>query len=319
MVQNPNTRDLGLSLSRALKEATVTAKSDARTSVIASPVCLSAQRLSPQENEIRLFCVPGAPAPANCFADLAYSLGERWLVYGFQPRGFNEGEVSHTNIEAEARFYVRGLEAVCSSGPIHLLGHSRGGRVAFEMAVLLQSAGRDVLSLTLVDAPHPDKGSRDVHEFTLTQVVGSLLEFIEKSVGHEVISLAELERQGAAKQRQILLELLAECGELPVGAANIDLYQVLQKMGAALRTRYGSNRSFSGTLHVIEAAEGADAENKDEQKAGSGWERWAPNVARYRSPGSSIAMLRSPHVKHLAEIFEEGIKRSIEHKLQRVS
>jgi amino acid adenylation domain-containing protein len=310
MVQNPNTKDLGRSLSRVLKEATATARSKASASVTAALVCLWPPQLSGTEKGIPLFCVPGTPAPSNCFVDLASSFGERQPVYGFQSRGFNEGDVPHTSIEAEARFYLKGLEAVCASGPVHLLGHARGGQVAFEMALLLQSAGRDVLSLTLLDAPPPDKNSRDVHESTPTQVVGSLLKFIEKSVGRAVITLAELERQSAAMQRKILLELLAESGVLPAGAANGDLYRVLQSMGAALRTGYVSHRSFSGTLHLIEAAESAGAENQDDPRARSGWERWASSVVLHRSPRSSIAMLRPPHVKYLAEILEKEIKRS---------
>jgi len=123
--------------------------------------------------------------------------------------------------------------------------------------------------------------------------------------------LDELERQGPAKQRQILLELLAQSGVLPAGAANRDLYQVLQGMGAALRTGYVCHRSFSGTLHLIESAEGAGMGNQDNQRAGSGWERWASNVVRHHSPRSSIAMLRQPHVRYLAEILEEEIKRCI--------
>jgi amino acid adenylation domain-containing protein len=311
MVQNPNVKELGLSLSGVLKEPTPIARSKASASVAASPVNFGTTQLFRPEKDVPLFCVPGAPAPADCFADLASSFQTRRAVYGFQPRGFSEEDVSHTSIEAEARYYLKGLEAACSSGPVHLLGHSRGGRVAFEMALLLQSARRDVLSLTLLDAPAPDKNSRDVHEFTLTQVVGSLLEFIENSVGHAVITLDELERQGPARQRQTLLELLAQSGVLPAGAANRDLHQVLQGMGAALRTGYVCHRSFSGTVHLIEPAEGAGMENQDNKRAGSGWERWASNMVQHHSPGSSIAMLRQPHVKYLAEILEEEINRSM--------
>jgi thioesterase domain-containing protein len=52
-------------------------------------------------------------------------------------------------------------------------------------------------------------------------------------------------------------------------------------------------------------------ENQDNKRAGSGWERWASNMVQHHSPGSSIAMLRQPHVKYLAEILEEEINRSM--------
>src|SRR5262249_5906013 len=140
-------------------------------STAGSLVYLSELQLSGQDQGVPLFCVPGAAMRANCFTDLVSSFRVSRPVYGFQARGWHEGAIPHTTIESEARFYLKEFETLYSRGPVHLLGHLRGGWVAFEMALMLQAVGREVLSLTLLDAIPPGENSRELREYTLSEVV----------------------------------------------------------------------------------------------------------------------------------------------------
>lgn len=318
MVQNPNAKHLGASLSGAIRQAS---KAEERTSTAGSLVCLTdPQSSSSGEISVPLFCVPGAAMHARCFADLASSFRVARPVFGFQARGW-EGAIPHTTIESEARFYLKELETVCPSGPVHLLGYLRGGWVAFEMALMLQAAGREVQSLTLVETALPDENSRTIHEYTLREVVGNLLVWMEDALGRAVIPLADLEQEGADRQREILLELLEEAGVLAAGATYQDLYGVLHMLGTGLRTRYMPHRAFSGVLHLIHALEG-QAEGGEENgnrgaKTGSGWERWAAGVREYGSCGNRITMLHLPHGKTLAKMIEEEMNRATGNALSR--
>jgi thioesterase domain-containing protein len=303
MVQSANARWLGAALSQAIKEDSKTKSS---TSGLSSPV-----RLSNMQSGTPVFCVPGVGMHANSFVGLVSAFRFSRPAYAFEPRGRKEGDIPHTTIESAARFYLKELETAYPSGPVHLLGHARGGWVAFEMALMLQSSGRDVLSLTLLDTDSPDESSRDLREYTLREVVGNLLEYARLALHRSVISLAELAQEPAPRQREILLDLLIQSGMLPAKAENADLYYALQIIGTGLRTRYIPHRTFSGSLHFIHAAESTGAEeNQDSQKAISRWERWASSVTLHRSPGNSITMLHSPHLKSLAEIVEDEMNRS---------
>jgi amino acid adenylation domain-containing protein len=307
MVQNPNVKQLGRSLLHAIEDAS---KNKTKAPEVRCLVRLT-HRLSPtQDRGAPLFCVPESPMRAHCFADIVSSLTGSRPVYAFQARGLYEDAIPHTTIEAKARFHLNQLETVSAAGPIHLLGHSRGGWVAMEMALMLQAAGREVLSVTLLDTPPPGENSADLREYTVTEVVGNLLEFVELSAGRLSITLLELEREDPATQRQILLELLVNCGALPAGAANIDLYRVLQILGAELRTSYIPRRAFRGTIHLIRAAASKSPESQNNQKIGAGWGRWASHVIESCSSGNRMTMLRALQGKKLAESLDQEMNRA---------
>ena len=101
-------------------------------------------------------CIPGAGACVTSFIPFVTALSGSWSVYGLQPRGLDPGEPPFERIEAEAECNLEAMENLVPAAPVHLVGHSHGGRVAFEMALRLQQRQRSVASLTLVDSEPPD-------------------------------------------------------------------------------------------------------------------------------------------------------------------
>src|SRR5690606_29190664 len=93
-------------------------------------------RLGGGERDVTsLFCVPGAGASVTSFADFVGSLPDGIRVYGLQPRGIDVADLPHIGVEAAAACNISALVGEeHPSGPVHLLGHSYGGAVAFEMA-----------------------------------------------------------------------------------------------------------------------------------------------------------------------------------------
>ncbi|HEY3949882.1 amino acid adenylation domain-containing protein [Phenylobacterium sp.] len=99
--------------------------------------------------------------------DLARQLGmERpvyGLSYGLASENAQSAPVMPGTIEDLAAHYVDELRLLQPHGPYHLVGHSAGGVVAFEMAQQLRAAGQVVAFLGLLDtcAPKaPSKGAR---------------------------------------------------------------------------------------------------------------------------------------------------------------
>src|SRR6185312_15928563 len=106
-----------------------------------------------------LFCIPGAGANITSFLDLIAQLAEDLPIYGFQPRGLDGMLVPHSTVSAAAKANLRAIYELDLDQPIHLVGHSFGGWIAFEMANLLVGAGKRVSSLTIVDSEAPSIGT----------------------------------------------------------------------------------------------------------------------------------------------------------------
>jgi thioesterase domain-containing protein len=310
MVQNPNVKQLGPSLGLGIEEAS---KNKASATPIHSVVSLTDEGLSTQDRGIPLFCVPAIGLSAMCFAGLGSALNGARPIYGFRARGLSEGAIPHTTVEAAASFYLKELNTVCSRGPVHLLGHLGGGWIAFEMALMLHAAGRNVLSLTLLQSEPPeDESSHGVRDYTVSEVVGNWLDIIGLSTGRSPVTLADLEREGPARQRQILRQLMVDCGLLPIESATGDLYRLLQILGIGLRTRYIPQRAYPGTIHLVLADErrGPQENLAKSETTAIRWQRWGSGVVECHSPGNHMTMLKLPHVLNLADIIEAETKRS---------
>src|SRR6186713_114833 len=48
--------------------------------------------------EIPVVCLPGAGASVTTFLDFTEALGERWPIYGLQPRGIDASERPHESV-----------------------------------------------------------------------------------------------------------------------------------------------------------------------------------------------------------------------------
>jgi thioesterase domain-containing protein len=305
IVQEPDVKELGLLLSHATQEVP---KRKAIPSVSKSLISLGSQPSLTQDYDVPLICVPGAGERAACFTDLVSSFSTSRPVFAFEARGLDGNGVPHSAIEAAAKVYLKDLETVSPGGPVHLVGHLRGGWIAFEMALLLESAARDVLSLTLLDSEPPDDEiANHVSEYTLDEVISHCLKTAECLTGRIPMDLADLEGKGPADQRQILHRYLVESGVLTALSTQADLYGLLQTVGMGLRANYVPRRAHSGPVRLILAAESNDpqANHSEVEKIGSGWRRWASSVTQQRVPGNRITMLKQPHVRVLAEMIEE--------------
>jgi amino acid adenylation domain-containing protein len=91
--------------------------------------------------------------------DLARSLGARRACYGLS-YGLADGAHLHDDaapksVEHLAAHYIDEIRTVQPRGPYHLVGHSMGGLVAFEMARQLRALGEPVALLALMDTYVP--------------------------------------------------------------------------------------------------------------------------------------------------------------------
>jgi nonribosomal peptide synthetase CepC len=105
-----------------------------------------------------LFCVHASGGLSWNYAPLLRSLPSNQPVYGVQARGLARTEPQHGSVEEMAADYVEQIRTVQPAGPYHLLGWSLGGRIAQEMATVLEAEGEEIGLLALLDAYPTDKG-----------------------------------------------------------------------------------------------------------------------------------------------------------------
>jgi amino acid adenylation domain-containing protein len=99
-----------------------------------------------------LFCVHALGANALEYRSLARHLDPDVPVYGLAPQGLDGRLPPHERVEDMAAHYLREIRELQPEGPYYLAGWSFGGRVAFEMARQLQTAGQKVALLALLDS-----------------------------------------------------------------------------------------------------------------------------------------------------------------------
>nr|WP_261804152.1 thioesterase domain-containing protein [Paenibacillus thiaminolyticus] len=100
------------------------------------------------DNGLSLFCFPPIVGYGQVFMRMAEELQETAAIYAFD------------FIEAEdvIRHYTNKIQTLQPQGALHLLGYSAGGNLAFEVAKQLESEGREVAHLILLDS-YPRKSA----------------------------------------------------------------------------------------------------------------------------------------------------------------
>src|SRR5690349_8644533 len=115
--------------------------------------------LQPLGAQPPFFCVPGAGGTVLYLNELAHHLGQDQPFYAFQAQGLDGRSAPYTSVPQIADHYIQAMRTIQPQGPYVLGGHSFGGRVAFEMARVLERMGQHVQHLVLLDcaAPRPEE------------------------------------------------------------------------------------------------------------------------------------------------------------------
>ncbi|RKS77001.1 amino acid adenylation domain-containing protein [Actinomadura pelletieri DSM 43383] len=125
-----------------------------------------------------VFCLPATTGLSWNYAGLAEQLPADVPLYGLQSPRLSGACVPAASIGDLGRHYAARIQAVQPDGPIRLLGWSYGGQLAHATATALQSAGRDVALLALLDAyPRDETAPEDVSE-------GEAARFLLRLAGH---------------------------------------------------------------------------------------------------------------------------------------
>ncbi|UVM29704.1 non-ribosomal peptide synthetase [Pseudomonas sp. B21-021] len=302
MMKAPHVQALGQALTQALETATAPAPT-------AYQPILTIQ--TGHTGHAPIFCVPGAGDSVTGFLHLTEALGPEWPIHGLQPRGLDGATVPHSRVESAATFYLRALEQLYPQGPVHLIGHSFGGWVAYAMAAQLQALGREVASLTLIDSESPGGNSVVGKPYTTTAALLRLIESLQlssgKSLGIDALAFAEAD---GATQMRLLHDGMVHAGVLSERASVDAMQGPVRTFATALRTVYRPALAYTGPVRLALVDDPTlDASGNQREQAAmlEGWQREARDLAVWYGPGNHFTILKAPNVFSLAAWWHDGL------------
>jgi amino acid adenylation domain-containing protein len=315
MMSPPQIDVLGKSLTDAMRQAGVAKKS--------IPARHDAHLITIQAGRGGMypgFCVPGAGANITDFTHLAAALGEQWPIHGLQPKGLNNGHVPHSTVDAAARAYLRAITEVYPEGPLHLFGHSFGGWVVFEMALDLRAAGREVASVTLIDAEAPEGDGILGREYNRTEVFMQLVELSEQRAECSLnLDADDFDGLDYAAQLKLLHGRLVAVKMVHRRSTPEILRGMVRTFATNLRTTFVPSETYPGPVHLVLVRAAKDDEatcRKKHKQTADGWRRFAPELVTWCGPGNHMTVLKPPHVAALAGWLRSSLRIKFNHLLQ---
>jgi thioesterase domain-containing protein len=247
-----------------------------------------------------LFCVCAGGGDPFGYLDLAAAIeGHPIVAFGLPPVADNQG---FPTVQQLAAIYVREARRRQSQGPYHLCGHSFGGLVAYEMAVLLAAQGETVGFVGLIDALHPGFKSAmspaSRRQFRTVYLGDRILKY-GHNLAHGRIDLIASDISEFVRGRSqrmwwwIVRSVFGRFGQpVPSAIRNDSLVLFSARRGY-------SPSSYAGRLVLLNAVERSPEYSGDDSL---GWRTCASGPIDVHSvPGDHRSIMHSPEVHTLAE------------------
>ncbi len=212
-------------------------------------------------------------------------------------------EHTPTDVAAMAALYVEEIQRHRPDGPLAVAGISLAGFVAFEVAQQLIAAGRDVVSVVLLDSAGPS-GERSVGRTRRVRIHLSRLRSGRMSY------VQELARRLVDSVRQTSWTIRVRFQQL-LGIRTPEELWVHRFVLANTESvgRY-QPEPCSSPLLVAHAA-GEEFDDPEVVRAGLGWGPFAAGgIEVIDVPGDHMSMLAEPNVETLAEVVRESLDRA---------
>jgi thioesterase domain-containing protein len=196
---------------------------------------------------------------------------------------------------------------------VHLVGHSFGGWIVFELAHLMRESGQLAASLTLLDSEAPESHGALGREYSRTEAIMALVDLFEQAAERSLgIAADRIEALDPVEQLNLLSRRLAQAGLMPRRLQALDLVGMVRTFETSLRTRHRPRQVYRGQVSLVFSSDPKKDQAANEQSFESttaGWKRWAPNLAVWHGPGNHMTMLRQPQAAELSKWLRSRLQR----------
>ncbi|WP_207706265.1 non-ribosomal peptide synthetase [Clostridium sp. HBUAS56017] len=256
-------------------------------------------------DSMNLFLVPGADGDSSLFIDLSNLLDDKYTCWGIDSNLLKEYEVKDRTIEEIADEYLERISKVQKKGPYHLIGHSAGGAIIFEMARKLLDKNEELGELIFVDTVFP---GNKFESFERNEVLESIEEVC-------ISEISNSDETNSKKDKMNKFELLKDRipEDIKVMIPNIET-MALEELVRSINTIRTISKAYIKWLASGEV-------NKLKMKASylrakDGIENGYINCKLHFSEkveqqvilGNHYSMLKNPNVKQIVEYIEDKLK-----------
>ncbi len=204
---------------------------------------------------VPIVCVSAAAGLSWRYSGLIGYLPRRPVI-GLQSRGYTDPEAMPESVEQMAKDYVEQIRRRYPSGPVHLIGWSFGGLVAYAMAQHLRELGEPVGMLALLDCVPVSPGAQRA-PLSETDILRAVLQAAghKASGGEQAGGLKAGGGAGETLDREAVVRALrADPGELAaLAASKLDSILAVTAHHNELAARYRPGR-WEGDLLLLSAA-----------------------------------------------------------------
>ncbi|NEO74192.1 non-ribosomal peptide synthetase, partial [Moorena sp. SIO3H5] len=215
-------------------------------------------------NQPPLFCIHPVGGNILCYADLARHLDQDYPVYGLQSLGLDGQQQPLTSVEEMAYHYIEAIKPIQTQGPLHLIGWSFGGVIAYEMAQQLQAKNTPVALLALIDSYAPTLIRKPL-EIDQAMIINQLAQDLGGLYGQELdISLETLRKIELDEQVLHLFEQGKQQGIFPSDLEIDQMRSLWEIFKANMAANYHYQpKTYPGSVLLINASKTSPAVLED--------------------------------------------------------
>ncbi|MBF0120231.1 MAG: amino acid adenylation domain-containing protein [Desulfobacterales bacterium] len=246
-----------------------------------------------------VFMIPGAGGNLIYFWDLIRNLNTDRSYFGLLPQGLDGKSKPAETIEEIASEYIKAIHMVDANGPYWILGHSFGGKAAFETSQQLQKQGKEVALLIILDAQAPEantnsENAKNDDASWLIEIAGIIESLYKKELN---ISYEDLKGLSYEQQLNCLNNRLIEADIYPPYSNSIQLRGLLEVYKANVNAYYQKPQNiYSTNILLIKAKD--EAHESDTL----GWDKLTKGKVNVCVvPGDHLTMMIEPNVEVMAK------------------